>query len=141
MFRLFRFLLYCLAVLIGVAGLLEGGVPLLEYTYARLAGNDIDAYAVLSSYDRFSSEVILILSLMLLIVVHIGHVLAGGLRFSKTEKPASLRVQSAGSPQPPQKETSGPLPQPGQAPAAAGIDKANEKLESLVKKPNDNHVT
>ncbi len=138
MFRLFRLLLYCLAVFIGVAGLLEGGVPLLEYTYARLAGNDIDAYAVLSSYDRFSSEVILILSLMLLIVVHIGHVLAGGLRFTKTGKPVSLRAQSAGSPQSSQKDVSGPLSQPGPAQAAAGIDKANEKLESLVKKVKDN---
>lgn len=141
MLRLPRFLLYCLAVFIGVAGLLEGGAPLLKYTYERLAGNDIDTYAVLNSYDRFSSEVILILSLMLLIVVHIGHVLAGGLRLSKTGKPASLRAQSAGSPQPPPKEaTGGRLPQSGQAPAAPGIYQTNEKLASLIKRPNDDHV-
>lgn len=139
MFRVFRFLLYCFAVFIGVAGLLEGGLPLLEYTIKRLEGNSFDAYSVLSSYDRFSSEVILILSLMLLIVVHVGHVLAGGLRFAKTEKP--VRAQSAGSPPPPQKETSSPLPPPGQSQAAAGIDQANEKLASLIKKPDDNHVT
>ena len=141
MFRLFRFLLYCLAVFIGVAGLLEGGLPLLQYTIERLEGKYFDAYELLGSYDRFCSEVILILSLMLLLVVHIGHVLAGGLRFTKTEKPVPLRAQSAGSPPPPQKETSSPLPPPGQSQAAAGIDQANEKLASLIKKPDDNHVT
>ena len=141
MFRIFSFLLYCLAVFIGVAGLLEGGLPLLQYTIERLEGKYFDAYALLSSYDRFSSEVILILSLMLLIVVHIGHVLAGGLRLTKTEKPVPLRAQPAGAPPPPQKETSSPLPPPGQSQAAAGMDQANERLASLIKKPDDNHVT
>ncbi len=129
MFRLFRLLLYCLAVFIGVAGLLEGGVPLLKYTYERLAGNDIDAYAVLSTYDRFSSEVILILSLMLLIVVHIGHVLAGGLRFTKTEKPVSLRAQSAGL-------TSRSL-KPPEAPAQTDKATADEKLARLLKQKQE----
>lgn len=141
MFRLFRFLLYCFAVFIGVDGLLEGGVPLLKYTYERLAGTDFDAYAVLNSYDRFSSEVILILSLMLLLVVHIGHVLAGGLRFTKTEKSVSLKAPSAGSPPPPQKEMSGPPPPPVQVPAAAGIDNVDEKLASLLKKAKDDQAT
>jgi len=98
MFRLPRFLLYCFAIFIGVAGLLEGGLPLLQYTIKRLEGNYFDAYAVLSSYDRFSSEVILLLSLMLLIVVHIAHVLTGGLSFAKPEKPVLSRKQQDGSP-------------------------------------------
>ena len=140
MFRLFRFLLYCLAVFIGVAGLLEGGLPLLRYTIKRLEGDYFDAYTVLSSYDRFSSEIILILSLMLLILVHIGHALAGGLRFTKPEKPASLQTRSAGSLRPPQKEMSDPLPKSGQTQAAAELDEANEKLAPLIKRAKDNHV-
>ena len=100
MYRLPRFLLYCFAIFIGVAGLLEGGWPLLQYAIERLEGKYFDAYALLSTYDRFSSEVILILSLMLLIVVHIGHVLAGGLRLAKPKKPVS--------PQAPQKENKWP---------------------------------
>ena len=98
MFRIFSFLLYCLAVFIGVAGLLEGGLPLLQYTIERLEGKYFDAYAVLSSYDRFSSEVILILSLMLLLVVHIGHVLTRGLSFARPEKPVLSRKQQDESP-------------------------------------------
>ena len=54
MYRLPRFLLYCFAIFIGVAGLLEGGWPLLQYAIERLEGKYFDAYALLSTYDRFS---------------------------------------------------------------------------------------
>jgi hypothetical protein len=133
-----RFLLYWLATLTGVAGLLDGGIPLLRYAAASLAGNKYEAYLVLSSYDRFSEEVILMLSLTLLILVHIGHVLAGGLRFTKLEKPVSLDARFTGSRQPPREEISDSLPKPGQTQEATEADKANEKLAQLVKKVTGN---
>ena len=137
MFRLPRFLLYCFAIFIGVAGLLEGGLPLLQYTIKRLQGEYFDAYEVLSSYDRFSSEVILILSLMLLILVHIGHVLAGGLRLTKSGKSISSDVPSGG---PPQKSPKESIPSPSVSepvPASASVESANEKLAHLTKPPTD----
>jgi hypothetical protein len=140
MLRLSRFLLYWLAVLVGVAGLLDGGIPLLKYAGERLAGNHYEAYLALSSYDRFSEEVIFMLSLMLLILFHLGHVLAGGLRFPKPEKPVSLQARFAGSLRPAEKEMSGSLPKPGQTQEAAGLDKANEKLAPLVRKAKDNRA-
>jgi hypothetical protein len=79
------------------------------------------------------------LSLMLLILVHIGHVLAGGLRFTKPEKPVSLDARFTGSLRPPQEEMNSSLPKPGQTQEATGLDKANEKLAPLVKKAKDNH--
>jgi hypothetical protein len=140
MLRLSRFLLYCVAAFAGVAGLLAGGIPLLKYAAERLAGNNYEAYLALSSYDRFSEEVIFMLSLMLLILVHLGHVLAGGLRFTKPEKPVLLQNRFAGSLRPPQKEMSDPLPKSGQTQEAAGLDEANEKLAPLVRKAKDNHA-
>ena len=131
MFRLFRFLLYCFAVFIGVAGLLEGGLPLLQYAIERLEGKYFDAYALLSSYDRFSSEVILILSLMLLILVHIGHVLTGGLSFAKPENPVLSRKQQADSPL-----SAGLTSQslgPSGAPEQTGKETADEKLTRLLR--------
>jgi len=137
MFRRLRFLLYCFAVFIGVAGLVEGGLPLAKYAYERLQGKYFDAYVILSAYDRFSSEVILILSLMLLIVVHIGHVLAGGLRFTKSDKPAPPRIQS-GEPTTTWPEKSNLSPSGSDLkPSTTDTASANEKLAHLIKPPAD----
>ena len=135
MFRIFSFLLYCLAVFIGVAGLLEGGLPLLQYTIERLEGKYFDAYALLGSYDRFSSEVILILSLMLLIVVHIGHVLARGLSFTKPEKPVLSQKQQDDS-----SLSAGlisPSPEALEAQAPANKETTDEKLDRLLKQKKE----
>jgi len=140
MLRLSRFLLYCLAVFVGVAGLLEGGLPLLKYTIKRLEGNYFDAYVLLSSYDRFSSEVILILSLMLLIVVHIGHVLAGGLRFTKRDKAVSPETRASSTPRTPPQESSSSPSGSYKALAAEDVASANEKLAHLIKPPTDKPV-
>lgn len=132
MLRLSRFSLYCFAVFIGVAGLLEGGVPLLKYAVERMKGDYFDAYTVLSSYDRFSSEVILLLSLMLLLVVHIGHVLAGGLRFTKSGKSIPPDVPSGG-PQRKSPKESTPSSTSDPAPASVSVESADEKLAHLTK--------
>ena len=110
---------------------------MLNYTIERLKGNYLDAYAVLNSYDLFYSEVILLLSLMLLIVVHIGHVLTGGQRFTKSGKSISSDVPSGG---PPQKSPKESIPSPSvsePAPASASVESANEKLAHLTKPPTD----
>jgi hypothetical protein len=134
MLRLFCFLLYCLAVLAGVTGLLAGGMPLVEYTVKRLAGNDFDAYLILSASDRFSAEVIVMLSLMLLILVHIGHAVAGGLYFKESEKNVAVKGERERPPDSPPKEPGHPTLPAGPAQTAADIDKTDEKLAPLIKK-------
>jgi hypothetical protein len=134
MLRLASVLLYGLAVLVGVGGLLTGGVPLVEYAAKRLAGNNLDAYLILSASDRFYSEVTLVLSLMLLILVHIGYTLTRGSRARKSEKPEAIKERmedGAGLPQP---EPEKPRSRPGPAQAAAELDQADEKLAPLMKK-------
>jgi len=92
-------------------------------------------------YDRFSSEVIFILSLMLLIVVHIGHVLAGGLHFSKPGKGVLRETQPGSAPQVPPQEPGPPPTKPDLAPLAITEVSANEKLAYLVKQPGDKPVS
>lgn len=133
--RIFTLLLYCLAVFVGVVGLLKGGVPLLKYAVECLKGNYFDAYALLSSYDRFSSEVILILSLMLLIVVHIGHVLTRGLSSAKSEKLVSSQKQQDDSPM-----SAGLTPQslePLGAPVQTDKETSDEKLGRLLRQKQE----
>jgi len=137
MLRLIRFLLYCFAVFIGMAGLLEGGIPLLKYTAERLAGHNYEAYMELSAYDRFSSEIIVILSLMLLLLVHIGHVFAGGLRWSKPGQPELPEMQSNGTRRLSSEGLNQTTAAPKPAPAAAEAASTNEKLAHLVKNPPD----
>jgi len=135
MTKLCGFLLYCLAVFVGLTGLLTGGLPLLEYAIKRLEGNGFDAYAVLDTYDRFYSEVILILSLMLLILVHIGHALAGGLRLAKPRQSVPTPQTDVMPRKQPRDMTSSSV-EPGSMSAdAASLDK---KLAHLVKPPADN---
>ena len=135
MLRLIRFLLYCFAVFIGAAGLLDGGIPLLKYTVERLTGHSYEAYMELSVYDRFSSEIILILSLMLLILVHIGHVFAGGLRFPKSGQPDPLGMLPGGPRRLTPEELNRGSAAPKPAQTAAEIASTNEKLAHLVKNP------
>jgi len=68
-----RFLLYCLSAVTGVVGLVVGGGPVVDYAWRRLFGM---SYSV--QWDQlFRSTVAFFLSLILLILVHLGHRLAG----------------------------------------------------------------
>jgi hypothetical protein len=95
MLRVPRFLLYWLALLAGVTGVSVEGISLLKNWKERLL--DPDYSPLLSFYDYFSAEVIFLLSLMLLILVHIGHVVGGRFHISRTEKPISSAKQQVGS--------------------------------------------
>jgi hypothetical protein len=94
--RVLVFLLYGLAVLTGVAGLIIGGVPLVNYTLMRWRDPTYDYY---SNYGMVSTAVnIVILSLLLLIFVHISHVMR--CRFqSNPKKPMLSSKQQTGSSQ------------------------------------------
>jgi len=70
-------------------------------------------------------------------LVHIGHALAGGLRFTRPVS-SDAPAQFSGSPQPRQKAISSSPLGHGQTQAAAEIDKADEKLAPLVKKAKGN---
>lgn len=128
MLRVIRFLLYWLAVLAGVTGVLVEGISLLKNWMERF---NPDYSPLLSSYDFFSAEVIFLLSLILLIVVHIGHVVGGGLHISRSRKPVLPGKQpgdsslSAGL-------TSQSLEPPG-AQAQTDKETADEKLAQLLK--------
>jgi hypothetical protein len=94
MSRALVFLLYGVAVLIGVAGLIIGGVPLVNYTLMRWRDPTYDYY---SNFGMVSTAVnIVILSLLLLIFVHISHVIR--CRFqSNPKKPVLSSKQQTGS--------------------------------------------
>jgi|SRR5208337_4036904 len=133
MLRLIRLLLYWLAVLAGVTGVLVEGLSLLKNWTQRL--EDPNYSYLLSAYDYFSAEVIFLLSLMLLIVVHIGHVVGGGLLISKSKEPVSSGPHQGESP----KSTSLTSPSPETLGAPAQIDKetADEKLARLLKQKQE----
>ena len=124
-----RFLLYWLAVLAGVAGVLVEGISLLKNWKERLF--DPDYSPLLSSYDSFSAEVIFLLSLMLLILVHIGHVVGGGLHISRSRKPVSSGKEP-GDASPSAVLVSQPL-EPLGAQAQTDKETADEKLTRLLK--------
>ena len=78
----FRFLLYCLSSVAGVVGLVVGGAPVIGYVVQRLSGS------YTTNYDElFRCAVIFFLSLILLILVHLGYRLAGAFDVSLTKKP------------------------------------------------------
>lgn len=79
----FRFLLYCLSAIAGVCGLVVGGSPLFEYEYNSLLGHSF-TYSV---DELYRGTIILFLSLILLILVHLGHRLAGAFSVSLSKKP------------------------------------------------------
>lgn len=76
------FLLYCLSLLVGLAGLVVGGCPVIEYVVQRLSGSYNSDYDAL-----FRFTVIFLLSLILLILVHLGHRLAGAFDVGLPKKP------------------------------------------------------
>ena len=78
-----RFLLYCLSTVAGVSGLIVGGLPVMGHVVDRLS---FGSYSVVSD-ELFRSTVIFFLSLILLVLVHLGHRLAGAFDISLTKKP------------------------------------------------------
>ena len=75
MSRALVFLLYCLAVLSGVEGLVVGGVPLVNYALTRWRDPGYDFYSNFGMVSTAAS--IVILSLILLIFVHISYMIRG----------------------------------------------------------------
>lgn len=133
MSRVPRLLLYWLAVLAGVTGVLVEGISLLKSWKERLF--DPDYSLLLSSYDFFSAEVIFLLSLMLLVVVHIGHVIGGGFHISRSKKPVSPGKQQGDSP-----STTGLNSQSSEplgAQAQTDKETADEKLTRLLKQKKE----
>jgi len=127
MSRIPRFLIYWLAVLAGVTGVLVEGVSLVKNWMQQF--NPEYSY-LLSAYDFFSAEVIFLLSLMLLIVVHIGHVVGGGLHISKSKEPVSPGKQRGDS-----SVSAGSTSQSSELPEAqkqTDQETADEKLTRLL---------
>ncbi len=79
----FRFLFYCLSSVAGIVGLVTGGVPVLAHVADRLLGR---SYSVVHD-EFFRYTVIFFLSLILLILVHLAHRLAGAFDLSLPKKP------------------------------------------------------
>jgi hypothetical protein len=79
----FRFLLYCLSAIAGICGFVVGGSPLFEYEYNSLLGHSF-TYSV---DELYRGAIILFLSLILLILVHLGHRLAGAFSVGLPKKP------------------------------------------------------
>jgi len=78
-----RFLFYCLSLVAGIVGLALGGAPVISHAVDRLLGR---SYSIV--YDEFFRHaVIFFLSLILLILVHLGHRLAGAFDLSLPKKP------------------------------------------------------
>jgi len=123
-----RFLLYWFATLAGLTGVVVGVVSLFENWKKRSFDSD---YALLSSSsDYFASAVVLLLSLTLLILVHIGHVLAGGLHLANRDRAAGPPEAKAGPTLPTVSKKSHSPPPP--------VDPStNEKLAHLLKPPAD----
>lgn len=127
MIRTIIFLLYCLAILTGVTGLLAGGIPLVTYALARWHS---PAFDFTSNFGFIATAFsMVILSIMLLIVVHISHVVGGGFPINRN-KPVSRDKLPPDSPPP-------TAPPPAVTPKApADEESADAKLSRLLNQKN-----
>ena len=82
--QLLRFLLYCLSAFAGIWGFVVGVDPLFRYGYNTLFHHSIN-YSV---DELYRGAIILFLSLILLILVHLGHRLAGAFSLGPPKTPA-----------------------------------------------------
>jgi len=125
MLKIFIFMLYFLAVLTGVAGLIAGGVPLVNYALERWRDPEFDYYSNFGLVSTAGN--IITLSLMLLIFVHVSYVIQRGFRATpkKPESPGRLQLNSSLSPDP----ISPPVEPQKKQPAAETPD---EKLARLI---------
>ena len=80
--QLLRFLLYCLSAFAGIWGFFVGGGPLFRYEYNTLFHHSF-TYSV---DELYRGAIILFLSLILLILVHLGHRLAGAFSLGSPKK-------------------------------------------------------
>ena len=119
------FLLYCLAILTGVAGLFTGGVPLVRYMLARWHNPAVDFdnnFGFISTAGN-----IVILSLMLLIFVHVSHVVRGRFR------PSLKKPVTAGKQQPDSSLSANSNLQPAETPKEQPAEETpDEKLARLI---------
>lgn len=79
-----RFLLYCLATIAGATGLWIGGLPVFKHAIERVSGSYSVNYG-----ELFRFPTIFLLSLILLVLVHIGYRLAGAFHLPPTKRPIS----------------------------------------------------
>jgi hypothetical protein len=133
MLKLLRTLLYWLARVAGVIGLVAGGKSLGKYALARLNDPYFDSF----SYNDlvFSGGVIFLLSLLVLIFADVGHSLGKNSR----PFPAENSGEKA-KPAPPPAKTTGPAPLISPAPGSepeGDRESADEKLERLLKQKNE----
>jgi hypothetical protein len=86
----FRFLLYCVSLIAGIAGLVIGGCPVIAEVFYELfpRSRTIDNAAL------YRSSVISLLSLILLILVHLGNRLAGAFDVGSPKKPEPTKPPS-----------------------------------------------
>jgi hypothetical protein len=80
----FRFLLYCVSAVVGVFGLINGGCPVIAYFWENGLFPRGDIF---DNNQLFQNMVIFFLSLILLILIHIGHRVAGAFDVSSPKKP------------------------------------------------------
>ena len=79
----FRFLLYCVSVVVGVFGLVNGGCPVIAYFWEN---GLFPRGEVFDNNQLFHNIVIFFLSLILLILIHIGHRVAGAFDVNSPKK-------------------------------------------------------
>ena len=131
--RVLRSLLYGLAMLAGISGLVAGGKSLGKYAWARMNDPYFDSF----SYNDlvFSGGVIFLLSLILLIFAEVGSTLSRTFNPPKPKKADSASKKSGGSP-----KTASPGDLPTQAPEVedqTDQESADEKLARILKPKQD----
>ena len=128
MLKIIRYVLYGLAILSGVAGLLAGGLPLAQFARERLQAED----SARDYYDTtylHAPEIIFLLSLILLVGVCIGLALEKGI--SPAEPPRSEK------PAGPQRTEAAAISASKETPAPPSKETADNKLSRLVKGEKD----
>jgi hypothetical protein len=137
-----RFVLYCTAIVTGLGGLLYGGIPLLKYMTYRLAGTASGTYMAFNfSFDRDCEMIIVVLSFMLLILADIGYAVGVRLHSPKTAETVPVDARPAGSLAPPQKQMCASPPTLEQMQKETALERANQKLDALVKNEKDNRLS
>ncbi|HTB83995.1 MAG TPA: hypothetical protein VK742_10105 [Candidatus Sulfotelmatobacter sp.] len=128
MLKIIRYVLYGLAILSGVAGLMVGGLPLAQFARERLQAED----SARDYYDTtylHAPEIIFLLSLILLVGVCIGLTLEKGISPAnppRSEKPAELQRTEAAA-----------ISAAGEIPAPQTSESADEKLSRLLNREKE----
>jgi hypothetical protein len=128
MTRLFREVVYWLAMTAGILGLVAGGKSLVKYALARFNDPYFDSF----SYNDlvFSGGVIFLLSLILLIFADLARTLGGAFPPAKPESPGASPKPTLGAPR--TAAPSGPAPE-----TEPDRESADEKLARLLKQKKE----